>query len=528
MDRYQKAPPYSSYSTLGKYFGYENLIYTYSKILDAYQNSANKQLPTSTKIYSWNLISHFAGTFTIEQTTQAATYVKNYVETNQKLPNTVPITGTNLNGEVINIQLNLPTFLKLLTTTTLKINNGKNSPTELMNYYSNPSAPKEEMHSGTMSLERYVDIAWRVEDFMERNLIAPNYSSYSQLGNYFGYENLIYTFSKILDSYQNSANELPSSLLIRPWNKFSMDQVADAATSVKNYVNNNHKLPSYVTINGVKVGMPSFLQILTLTVLNIENGVNEPIYYEYCGPASSPRDSQSTGNLSLASYLLVAQKVNAFMNDNWLAPNYSSYSPLGTYFGYHNLIFTFSKVLSYYDSNNDLPSTVGVKNWIYIILPQLENIPSSLVPYTQPTANCQSTNSAIVSLAYQLASGCNSVWEVGTKIFNWVRDNLGYSFYYNTKYGAVGTLNKMSGNCVDTAHLVIALSRAIGIPARYVHGDCYFKYSGTWYGHVFAQLYINGKWYYADGTSYSNTLGHIVNWDLSSFKYKATYRELPF
>ena len=111
-------------------------------------------------------------------------------------------------------------------------------------------------------------------------------------------------------------------------------------------------------------------------------------------------------------------------------------------------------------------------------------------------------------------------------LFNWVRDNIGYSFYYNTKYGAAGTLTHMTGNCCDTANLLVALARADGITARYVHGYCDF--SSGWYGHVWAQLYVNGKWYTADATSYSNSLGVIKNWNTATYTLYGVYNTLPF
>jgi hypothetical protein len=274
--------------------------------------------------------------------------------------------------------------------------------------------------------------------------------------------------------------------------------------------------------------MPSFLLILTTAVTDIDNNVAGSVYYNYCASADSPCDSQSSGEMDLDEYADIAGRVQRYMERYWEAPNYSSYSSFGTYFGYHNMIYTFSKIMAYYDQKGELPDSVAVKSWFSIILPQLNNVPSSLLCCLQPTKNCQSTNAAIEALAYKLASGGNSVWEVADNIFTWVRDNINYSFYYNTKYGAVGTLNKGAGNCVDTAHLMIALARAVGIPARYVHGTCHFTTSGQWYGHVFAQFYINGKWYNADGTSYRNTLGTIKNWDTSSWILKQRYAELPF
>jgi len=113
------------------------------------------------------------------------------------------------------------------------------------------------------------------------------------------------------------------------------------------------------------------------------------------------------------------------------------------------------------------------------------------------------------------------------RIFEYVRDNLAYSFYYNTLRGAVNTLHDMRGNCVDHSHLVVALARAAGIPARYVHGTCTFN-SGNTYGHVWAQLYVNGKWYNADATSYDNTLGTITNWNTATYILKGIYSSLPF
>lgn len=137
------------------------------------------------------------------------------------------------------------------------------------------------------------------------------------------------------------------------------------------------------------------------------------------------------------------------------------------------------------------------------------------------------TDSRIKSLAASITAGKTSAYDKAVAIFNWVRDNIGYSFYYNTEYGAVGTLNAKTGNCVDTTHLLIALERAVGIPAKYVHGTCTFT-SGNTYGHVWAQVWVNGKWYSADGTSSKNTFGAINNWNTATYTLKGIYASLPF
>jgi len=135
--------------------------------------------------------------------------------------------------------------------------------------------------------------------------------------------------------------------------------------------------------------------------------------------------------------------------------------------------------------------------------------------------------SSVAALAKSLTASSTSAYDSAVNIFNWVRDNISYSFYYNTKYGAEGTLAQMTGNCCDTSNLLVALARDAGISARYVHGTCQFN-SGTWYGHVWAQLYVNGKWYTADAISYSNSLGVIKNWNTSNYKLNGIYTTLPF
>lgn len=154
-------------------------------------------------------------------------------------------------------------------------------------------------------------------------------------------------------------------------------------------------------------------------------------------------------------------------------------------------------------------------------------VSAALQKYLVPTKNCQSNNPKIKALAASITKGSTTDYSKASKIFNWVRDHISYSFYYNTKKGALGTLNSRSANCADTAHLVVALERAAGIPARYNHGTCKFS-SGNWYGHVWAQVYVNGKWYYADGTSYRNSFGVIKNWNTKTFTLHGIYAALPF
>lgn len=132
------------------------------------------------------------------------------------------------------------------------------------------------------------------------------------------------------------------------------------------------------------------------------------------------------------------------------------------------------------------------------------------------------------SLASSLKIGTSTRYQQAVNILNWVRDNIVYSFYYNTKYGASGTLQRLKGNCADTAHLVVALARVSGFSARYKHGTCFFVVSKHWYGHVWAEIFVNNRWYSADATGSKNRLGAIKNWDTSTYTLHGTYNTLPF
>nr|WP_282730543.1 transglutaminase-like domain-containing protein [Methanobacterium alcaliphilum] len=145
--------------------------------------------------------------------------------------------------------------------------------------------------------------------------------------------------------------------------------------------------------------------------------------------------------------------------------------------------------------------------------------------YLKPTKNCQVTDGTIKTQAKALTKGLTSTKAKATKIFNYVRDKVKYSFYYNSKYGAKKTLKYKKGNCVDQSHLLIALMRAAGIKSRYMHVKGKFS-SGKTYGHVIGEVYVGGKWLRADATSSRNSLGTVRSWTLK--KLNGRYISLPF
>lgn len=108
-------------------------------------------------------------------------------------------------------------------------------------------------------------------------------------------------------------------------------------------------------------------------------------------------------------------------------------------------------------------------------------------------------------------------------IYEYARDEWEWEDYMNTKKGAVGTINAKGGNCCDLTHATVAMCRATGIPARYLHGQCYYS---RVIGHVIPEIYVDGKWWIADPTNNDSTWGTPKWKGMETFNGR--YNELEF
>lgn len=181
-------------------------------------------------------------------------------------------------------------------------------------------------------------------------------------------------------------------------------------------------------------------------------------------------------------------------------------------------------------SNNFLPTTtsksINVKLSKFANGLNEKNHGSYSSAYLKATKYCQVNNGKIKALVKSLTSGLNNKIDKAKAIFNYVRDYIDYDYYYDSHKGATGALNSKSANCVDQASLLIAMYRAAGFKARYVHGSCTF--SDGVYGHVWTQVLIDDVWVVGDPINYQNSLGKIKNWNTNTFKLKNKYLSIPF
>ncbi len=134
---------------------------------------------------------------TVSQVLTAAASVKNFFETNKRLPNYVTINGA---------QLTMSKFLYLLSTATVQINSGSTATITVKNVKA-PTNIGGTMKSGNLQKSEYVAVANKIRSFMSSYGRAPNFVN-TKLGN-INFTKLVYTFSKVLAFYKTN-NRLPN------------------------------------------------------------------------------------------------------------------------------------------------------------------------------------------------------------------------------------------------------------------------------------------------------------------------------
>ncbi|MCE5215116.1 MAG: C39 family peptidase [Methanobacterium sp.] len=139
---------------------------------------------------------------------------------------------------------------------------------------------------------------------------------------------------------------------------FTSTQINTASSTVKSYVETNHELPEYVTINNNQVNMPQFLDLMVTNLKNINSGTKPSVNLETVNEPISTTDNFKAGSLTKSEYITLSQSIGNTIDSTGKAPGSITCS-LGT-MGFDNLVYNFSKILAFYSTNNRLPNYVSV------------------------------------------------------------------------------------------------------------------------------------------------------------------------
>jgi len=94
--------------------------------------------------------------------------------------------------------------------------------------------------------------------------------------------------------------------------------------------------------------------------------------------------------------------------------------------------------------------------------------------FTQPELHIESANPQILALSKELSRQARHPCDQIRAFYDYVGEELIYSYNQND-WGAQAALGSMGADCTEYTSLMIALSRAAGIPARYFEGILYLE-----------------------------------------------------
>ena len=138
------------------------------------------------------------------------------------------------------------------------------------------------------------------------------------------------------------------------------------------------------------------------------------------------------------------------------------------------------------------------------------DLPGSVLPYIYPSRYCQSDR------LHRLAvKEFGHLWHGYSRvqaIRDWVLNRV--TFQSNSSTGnttAVDTLVEQVGVCRDFTHLMIALCRAVNIPARFTTGIDYGADPalGPTDFHAYVEVYLGDRWYIFDASGVAIPMGLV-------------------
>ena len=490
IDRYKKAPNTIN-SSKGK-IPYTQFILAIARNL-AYHNS-NKKLASSIALE--NISNYDKNGVPISKIISQASIVKNHIEKKGELPKSVTIDKKSYKTSQ---------YLYLAAYALKKIDENKNvNNFKIKSITVNePSNLNYAAATGTLKKSEYLKLANSTIKYMEKNKKAQTWIKSSNLRIPYG--ELVYAFSKSLD-YYNKNKKLSSQVSIQNLSKFKPKTANKNSSSSKS---NSSSIQANLSLSYQDQTTKINFNI-NAKLSDINSKINSLLKLNLNGVSAAT--SNSTSKTTASTNKSTAAKTIAKTTNKTAAKKTATKTTKTT-----------SKTTA---------KTVKINKAIIKLIPKSilnsKYKGESLKKYLSSSTNCQVKNANIKKLAESLTKNCKNNLQKAKKIFNWVRDNIAYEKYPNTRKGAAKLLVSKKGNCVDQAHLTVALARSAGIPARYVNANnCKFS-TGYTSGHVWAEFLIEDTWVAGDTTSCRNSFGVVKNWNIKNYKLLGKYSSISF
>jgi transglutaminase-like putative cysteine protease len=137
-------------------------------------------------------------------------------------------------------------------------------------------------------------------------------------------------------------------------------------------------------------------------------------------------------------------------------------------------------------------------------------LPPEALPYIYPSRYCQSD--CVTALANELFGQMPQGYRRVQAIQQWVNNQVTFeSNTSNSMTSALETLTHRKGVCRDFAHLMIAMCRALNIPARFTTAIDYGADPalGPTDFHAYVEAYIGHRWYIFDPSGTAIPMGFV-------------------
>lgn len=128
--------------------------------------------------------------------------------------------------------------------------------------------------------------------------------------------------------------------------------------------------------------------------------------------------------------------------------------------------------------------------------PRLRLLPGRNSSFTRPEPMLQSRDRQIVALALRIAGRESDPRVVAERLNAWVHDSISDRVTFGVP-NALEVLRTRTGDCNEHTQLFVALSRALGLPARIASGLAYVD--GKFYYHAWPEILLN-DWVAVDPT----------------------------
>ena len=140
----------------------------------------------------------------------------------------------------------------------------------------------------------------------------------------------------------------------------------------------------------------------------------------------------------------------------------------------------------------------------------IADLPQEALPYVYPSRYCQSDR--LFRLAIREFGNLPMGYGRVRAIRDWVNERIAFtSNSSNATTSAIDTLIDQAGVCRDFAHLMIALCRAVNIPARFTTGIDFGADPalGPTDFHAYVEAFLGGRWYMFDPSGTAIPMGFV-------------------